>query len=343
MIKIAVDAMGGDYAPNEIVKGVVKARDKFANLEVVVFGDVDKIKPLINSFDRISLVDTKDYLDMGEKDPIAAYRLFKSGQKDYSLFKAINHVKEGHADACVTAGPTQAVVVGGQFILKKMPQMRRMGIAPIIPSLDGKGKLLMDSGANLDIRPEQLNDFAIFASIFVNKVMNRNNPKIGLVNIGVEEGKGREFENIAYESLKNNKEINFIGNVEPKEIFNTEADILLTDGFTGNIVMKSLEGAASGMGQILKREIKSSFVSKIGALFMKKSLNNFKKSLDASEIGGALVMGLNHPLIKAHGNSNANAFYNAIRQALEMVEANVIQEVVQILNVKEVDNGWNSY
>lgn len=334
MIKIAVDAMGGDFAPTEIIGGVLKAIKTFNDVEIVLFGDVDKIGPMVQNVDKITLVDTKHYLDMGETDPIGAYRK----NREHSLFKAIKSVKDGLADACVTAGPTQAVVTGGQLILKKLPQMRRMAIAPIIPSLDGKGKVLMDSGANLDLRPEHLVDYAIFASIFAKKVLKRDNPKVGLINIGSEVGKGRDFENETYELLKANKDINFIGNVEPKELFITKADILVTDGFTGNILMKSVEGAALGMGKILKREINSSFKSKIGALFMRKSLKSFKKSMDASEIGGALLMGLNQPLIKAHGNSNAHAFFNAIRQAKEMVENNVILEVVSILSAKEADD-----
>ena len=338
MIKIAVDAFGGDFAPDEIVKGTLKALEKFSQLEVILVGDVDRIKPLIGNRDRITLVDTKDYLSMGEKDPITAYKQFKSKEKDYSLFKAIQVVKDEKGRCLRHRWPYSSCCCGGQFILKKLPQMRRMGIAPIIPSLDGKGKILMDSGANLDIRPEQLVDFAVFASVFAKKILKKDDPKVGLINIGSEEGKGRSFENEAYEHLKANANIHFIGNVEPKEIFQTEADILVTDGFTGNILMKSLEGTASGMGKMLKREIKSGFWSKIGALLMKKALRNFKKSMDASEIGGALVMGLNYPLIKAHGNSNAHAFYNAIRQAIEMVEGRVIHEVVEVLEAKEVDN-----
>lgn len=332
MIKLAVDGMGGDFAPKPIVEGSIEALKKFANIEITIFGDENKMKPYLVEHDRLTVIHTSSYLDMGIEDPIKAYR----NDKEASLFLAMRYVKDGHADAVVTAGPTQAVVVGGHLILRKMPKMRRVAIAPIIPSYDGRGKILLDSGANVELSSEHLLDFGIYASIVAEKVLKRKNPKVALINIGSEEGKGRSFELESYELLKNNPDINFFGNLEPKEAYVTEADILLTDGFTGNIVMKSMEGTALGLGKVLKREIKSSFRSKIGALFMKKSLTNFKKSLDASEIGGALVIGLNHVLIKAHGNSNSLAFYNAIRQAKEMVENDVINVVNNILENKEV-------
>lgn len=334
MIKLAIDGMGGDFAPEPIIKGSLLAVDKFSNIELTIFGDELKIKPFLKDHPRIKLVHTESYLDMGVEDPIKAYRR----NKNASMFLAMRNVAEGNADAIVTAGPTQAVVVGGHFALKRMPNMRRVAIAPIIPSYDKRGKLLLDSGANVDLRAEHLVDLGIYATIMAKTVLNRENPKLGLINIGTEEGKGRELDIETYDLLKANKNINFIGNVEPKEILTTNADILLTDGFTGNIVMKSLEGAAKGLGMILKDEIKKSFRAKIGALFMKKGLMNFKKSMDASEIGGALVMGLNHVLIKAHGNSNEIAFYNAIRQAKDMVENDVIAEVTKALEEHVIKN-----
>jgi len=214
-----------------------------------------------------------------------------------------------------------------------------VAIAPIIPSFDGKGRILLDSGANVELRPEHLYDFAVYASVVAEKVLKRKNPSVALINIGTEEGKGRELEKETFQLLKQSKDINFYGNLEPKEIFTSEADIFISDGFTANIVMKTMEGTAKGLGMILKREIKSSFTSKIGAVLMRKSLNRFKKSLDASEIGGALLMGLNGVVIKAHGSSNAYAFYNGIRQAKEMVEADVINIVSETLKKREIKEG----
>jgi glycerol-3-phosphate acyltransferase PlsX len=332
MIRIAVDGMGGDFAPEPIVKGTLAALEKFDQVEIVLFGDEDKMKPYLKKHPRLKVIHTPFYLSMGEKDPIKQYRT----NKEMSMFKALQALKDQEVDAVVSAGPTQALVVGGHFIVRRMPSMKRVAIAPIIPSYDRRGRILLDSGANVDFKAEHLRDFAIYASIVAEKVLKRDKPTVALVNIGTEEGKGRELDVETFNLLKNDENINFYGNLEPKEVFTTEADVLLSDGFTGNIVMKTMEGTAKGLGMVLKREIKATFFGKIGALFMRKSLNNFKKSLDASEVGGALLMGLNGIVIKAHGSSNDYAFYNGIRQAKEMVEAEVIKKVTEALEKKEV-------
>lgn len=331
MIKLAIDGMGGDFAPEPIIKGTLLALDKYSNIEITVFGDEEKMAPFLKEHPRLKVVHTTSFLDMGIEDPVFEYR----NNKEHSLFKAMQFVADGHADAVVTAGPTQAVVVGGQLILRKMKGMRRAAIAPIIPSYDRQGKIMLDSGANVDLAPEHILNLAIYASIVAKEVLKRENPKIALINIGTEESKGRPQDRETFELLKNNENINFFGNLEPKEVFTTEADVLVTDGFTGNIVMKTMEGTAMGLGMVLEREIKSKLRNKIGYLFMKPALRAFKKSLDASEIGGALVIGLNHVLIKAHGSSNDFAFFNAIRQAKEMIEKDVINTVGNILNKKD--------
>jgi len=332
MIRLAVDGMGGDNAPAEIVKGTMLALEKFDNIQITLFGDQEKMAPYLKSHPRLEVVHTPYFLEMGEKDPIKQYRT----HKDASMFMAMQHVKDGKSDGFVSAGPTQALVVGGHFIIRRMPAMKRVAICPVIPSYDGRGRLLLDSGANVEFKPEHLLDFAVYATIMAEKVLKREKPTLGLINIGTEDGKGRDFDKETFSLLKSSPDINFVGNIEPKEVFTTQADILLSDGFTANIVMKTMEGTAKGMGMLLKREIKSSLISKIGALFMKKALYNFKKSLDASEIGGALIMGLDNVVIKAQGSSLAYGFYNGIRQAKEMVEANVIQLVSEVLSKKVV-------
>ncbi len=331
MIKIAVDGMGGDFAPEQIVKGTLLALDKFDNITIHIFGDQEKMAPYLKPHDRLKVIHTPHFLDMGEKDPIKQYRT----NKEASMFLAMKAVKDGTCDAIVSAGPTQALVVGGHFIVKRMKQMRRIAIAPIVPSYDGKGRILCDSGANVELRPEHLHDFAVYASIMAEKLLHRKNPQVALINIGSEEGKGRQLDKDTYQLLKESNDVNFYGNLEPKEIYISDADVFLSDGFTSNIVMKSMEGTAKGLGMVLKREIKASFFAKIGALFMRKALTRFKKSLDASEIGGALLMGLNGIVIKAHGSSSDYAFYNGIRQAKEMVEADVINLVSKALEQKE--------
>lgn len=333
MIRLAVDGMGGDYAPEPIVKGTLLALEKFDNIEITLFGDEEKMAPFLKQHPRLHVVHTPHYLEMGEKDPIKQYRQ----NKELSMFMAMQHVKDGFSDAIISAGPTQALVVGGHFIIRRMPQMKRVAIAPIVPSYDQRGRILLDSGANVDFKPEHLVDFAVYASIMAEKVLKRDKPKVALINIGTEDGKGREEDKETFKLLKENPHINFYGNLEPKEIFTTEADILLSDGFTANIVMKTMEGTAKGLGQVLKREIKSSIFATIGALFMRNGLKRFKKSLDASEIGGALLMGFNAVVIKAQGASKTYGFFNGIRQAKEMVEANVIGLVTEALNQKEVE------
>jgi glycerol-3-phosphate acyltransferase PlsX len=331
MIRLAVDGMGGDYAPEPIVKGTLRALEKFENIEVTLFGDEVKMAPFLKQHPRLRVIHTPYYLEMGEKDPIKQYRT----NKELSMFMAMQFVKDGNADAVVSAGPTQALVVGGHFIIRRMPEMKRVAIAPIIPSLDQRGRILLDSGANTDFKPEHLLDYAVYATIMAEKVMKRTKPTVALINIGTEDGKGREFDKETFALLKASPDINFVGNIEPKEVFITDTDILLSDGFTANIVMKTMEGTAKGLGMVLKREIKSSIWATIGALFMKKALYRFKKSLDASEVGGALLMGFSSVVIKAQGASQENGFYNAIRQAKEMVEANVIGLVSEVLSKKE--------
>lgn len=335
MIRLSVDGMGGDFAPKPICEGVMQALRAYQNVHITIFGDEEKMTPFLEKSDRLKVVHTPHFLDMAEKNVLQHYKT----NKEMSMFKAMQYVKDGHADAFVTAGPTQAVVLAGHFIIRRMKHMKRVAIAPIIPSYDGKGRILLDGGANTDFKAEQLVEFGLYASIVVEKVLKRKNPTVALINNGTEDVKGRALDIETYKQLQANPYINFFGNMEGKDVFTSEADVFLTDGFTGNIVMKTMEGTAKGMSLVLKREIKKGLFSMMGALFMRKALKNLKRSLDASEIGGALLMGFDHIVIKAHGSSNAFAFKNAIRQAKEMVEADVIQQVKTTLNeLKEKDN-----
>jgi phosphate acyltransferase len=331
MIRIAVDGMGGDHAPEPIVKGTLLALEKYDNIEIILFGDETKMAPYLKQHPRLKVVHTDQYLEMGEKDPIKQYRTNKSA----SMFMALQSVKDKQAEAVVSAGPTQALVVGGHFIVRRMKSMHRVAIAPIIPSIDGKGRILLDAGANVDFKPEHLLEFSIYASTVAEKVLKREKPTVALINIGTEDSKGRDFDKETFALLKNSPDINFYGNLEPKEVLTTEADVLISDGFTANIVMKTMEGTAKGMGALLKREIKSSIFAIIGALFMRKALKRFKKAMDPSEIGGALLMGLDGVVIKSQGATDAIGLFNGIRQAKEMVEAHVIEIVSKTLSNKE--------
>lgn len=323
MIKIAIDAMGGDNAPVEIVKGCDLALDAYKDIELVLFGDEKQIKSLLKHQDRVTIVNTTEVISMGEKDPVKAIR----SNRDSSMVKALYSAKNGDTSAVVSAGPTQALIVGAHLVIKRMEKMHRVALAPIIPSVDQKGRILLDVGANIELRPEHLLELALYATVVSREYLGVEKPSVVLMNIGTEEGKGRELEKETFKLLKENPQIHFLGNIEGKEILTTEANIVLTDGYTGNVLMKTMEGTAKGMGNMLKEEIKSSLMGKIGYLFMKKNLKRFQKRMDASEIGGAMIFGIKAPVIKAHGSSNAHAFMNAIRQARQFVQNNVVEKV----------------
>ncbi|MFA7376305.1 MAG: phosphate acyltransferase PlsX [Acholeplasmataceae bacterium] len=327
MIKIAVDAMGGDFAPKITVLGAMDAVKQFEDIEITLFGDQDKINDFLIAHPRIKVEQTTQVIDMGEKDPIRAIR----NNKDSSMVRAMYSVKEGQTQALVSAGPTQAIIAGAHLVIKRMPLMHRVALAPIIPSTDGRGRILLDVGANIELRSEHLLELALYATITAKEYLGIKNPKVALINIGSEEGKGRELEKETFQLLKNHPMINFMGNIEGKEVLSTDADIMLTDGYTGNVLMKTVEGTAKAMGSMLKEEIKSSLGGKIGYLFMKKNLKRFSKRLDASEIGGAMIFGIQAPVIKAHGSSSAYAFKNAIAQARLFVKNDVLNQVNEAL------------
>ncbi|MDY0210405.1 MAG: phosphate acyltransferase PlsX [Acholeplasma sp.] len=333
MIKIAIDAMGGDHAPSKIVKGCDIALSKFDDIELVLYGDEKEINQYLKSKDRVKVVHTTQVIDMGVKDPVSAIR----NMKDASLVKAMKSVKEKNEQAVVSAGPTQALIVGAHLIIKRMEKMHRVALAPIIPSLDQKGRILLDVGANIELRPEHMLELAIYATVTAKSYLGIENPSVVLMNIGTEEGKGRELEKETFKRLKESPQIHFLGNIEGKEIMSTKANIILTDGYTGNVLMKTIEGTAKAMGGMLKEEIKASIGGKIGYLFMRKNLKRFQKRMDASEIGGAMIFGINAPVIKAHGSSNAYAFSNAIKQARLFVKNQIVEKVTEALKDVEFE------
>ena len=334
MIKIAVDAMGGDNAPECTVLGAQLAVKKFPDIELTLYGDESKIRKYLKNEERIKIVHTESFIDMGEHDPVRAIR---SNRKSYWVL-AMKSCKEGENQGLVTAGPTQAVIVGAHVIIKRIEQMSRVALCPIIPCVNGSHKLLLDVGANVELRPEHLEELAIYATVAARVIFGVESPRVGLLNIGTEPGKGREVDQQTYERLMANPKVNFIGNVETKEILTADCEILLTDGFTGNMVMKTIEGTAKGTGMMLKKCIKSSFFGIIGSLFMKNSLKKYKSMVSADDVGGAMLCGVNVPLVKAHGSSDAFAFYNGIRRVRELIESNLIQTVVSLLPKKEEEN-----
>ncbi|MBD5390467.1 phosphate acyltransferase PlsX [bacterium] len=331
MVKIAVDANGGDYGVDTTVLGSMMAVRKFKDLEIILYGDKEKIKPLLTDSTRITVVHTSDTISMGEKDPVKAIR----SQKEASLCLAMKACKNGEADACVTSGPTQCVVVGAHLLVRRLPQMERVALCPFVPNLDGRPRLLLDVGANVELKKEHFGSLALFASVVSQEILKVSEPKVGLLNIGSEPGKGREIDKEAYYYLKDLPGIHFYGNVEPTEMINCPCDVVVTDGFSGNICLKTIEGTAKGMATMLKQEIKSSLGGKIGAIFMRKNLNRFKKRMSSKEVGGAMLFGLSKIVVKAHGNSDPTAFFHAIRLTRELVEADIINKVVSKLPKEE--------
>ena len=327
MVKLAIDIMGGDFAPVAIIDGVKLALNKFDDLELVLFGDEEIIKKHLPSHPRVSIIHAPDKIDMGEKDPIGEIRR----NRNTSLVKAFQAVKNKEVDGAVTAGPTQGTIAAAHLIIRRIPGMKRVALCPILPNLGGKQRLLLDVGANLELRSEHLLQIAQYASLFVREVWGIQKPIVGLMNIGTEPGKGRELEKETFDLLQNDDNITFAGNIEGKELFSTPCDILVTDGFTGNMIMKTSEGVAKAVGVFFKQEINKGLRAKIGYLFLKPVFKSFKKQLSPDEVGGAHLFGVDGVVVKAHGSSDAYAFSNAIKQARHVVLGNVIEKMKKII------------
>ncbi len=327
MIRIGVDANGGDFGVETTVPAAMMAVKEFKDVEIVLYGDEEKIKPLLTNSERIKVVHTAVTLDMGEHDPLNAVR----NHKDSSLCMAMYAAKNGEVDGVVTSGPTQCVVMGAHIIIRRLKEMERVALCPIVPNFDGNPRLILDVGANVELKKEHLGEFAIFASVAAKEVLGIKNPTVGMLNIGSEPGKGREFDKEAYEYLSGLKEINFKGNVEPDEVIDCPTNIVVCDGYVGNICIKTLEGTAKTMGRMLKQEVGHN----LAALFLKKNFKRFKKRMDSSEVGGAMIFGIGKPVVKAHGNSKPYAYFNAIAQVKKMVETELIGKVINALPKKE--------
>ncbi len=331
-MRLAIDAMGGDNAPNATLEGVYEAIEAFEDLSVTIVGDEEKIKPLLKgSKDRISILHTEEYIS-SEDQPVRAVRR----KKKASMVLAVNEVKEGRADAAISAGNTGALMAAGLLYIGRIDGIERPGLAPTLPTIDEEGFVLLDVGANMDAKPEHLLQYAHMGSVYAQKVRGVPNPRVGLLNIGTEEGKGNELSKQAF-SLLQNSGLNFVGNVESRDILSNEADVVVCDGFSGNLVLKTIEGTALTMFKMLKQELTSSFTSKMAAGVLKPKLKNLRTKLDYSEYGGAGLFGLKAPVIKAHGSSNGRAVFSAIKQARMMVTGNVVTAIQTSLVKQEGD------
>lgn len=332
-LKIAIDVMGGDHAPEAPIKGVLQALEELPDIQFLLVGNEHEITKHIQANERISIIHTEEIIEPDD-EPVRAVRT----KKNASMVLAINEVKDGRADACISAGNTGALMATGLLRIGRLKGIDRPALAPTLPTMDGKGFLLLDAGANVDPKPVHLLHYAIMGSIYAQDVRKIDAPKVGLLNVGTEEGKGNELTKAAYELLKT-APIHFIGNIEARDLLDGVADVAITDGFSGNLVLKTLEGTGIGLLSLLKQELTSSFTAKLATFFLKDSLLGLKKKMDYSEYGGAALFGLKAPIVKAHGSSNEIAFMHAIRQTKEMIEKNVIthmEEKIQQLNLERV-------
>lgn len=323
-MKIVVDCMGGDNAPYSTVEGIVDAIKEF-NIDVIATGDKNVLEENFSKYEfdktKLEIIHTSEII-LNEDKPVKAIR----SKKDSSMVVALNLVKEGKADAIVSAGNTGALLAGGLFVLGRIKGIDRPALCTFLPNKEGMS-ILLDAGANADCKPRNLLEFGVMGSVYASKILNLDNPKVAIVNVGQEEGKGNELTKKSYDLLKLNEDINFIGNVEARDISYGYTDVVVCDGFTGNVVLKVTEGVAMSVFSMLKDTFLINMKTKIAAMFLKDDLKNLKKNLDYSEYGGAPLLGVNGGLIKAHGSSNSKAIKNAIKQGIHFANGNVINEI----------------
>lgn len=335
MIKIAVDAMGGDNAPSEIVKGAVEAVSERLDITVCLTGQEDIIKKELEKYtykkEQIEIVPASEVIETGEP-PVNAIRK----KKDSSIVVGMNLVKCGEADGFVSAGSSGAILVGGQVIVGRIKGVERPPLAPLIPTEKGFS-LLIDCGANVDARPSHLVQFAQMGSIYMEHVMGVKRPRVAIVNIGAEEEKGNALVKEAFPLLKECPWINFIGSIEAREIPHGGADVIVCEAFVGNVILKLYEGVGATMISMIKKGMMSSLRSKIGALLIKPALKSTLKSFDASQYGGAPLLGLKGLVVKTHGSSKANEVKNSIIQCIAFKEQAISEKIGQCLSPKEED------
>ncbi len=330
-MRIVVDAFGGDNAPLEIIKGSAMAEKEYG-VHIILCGDEATIKKCIEEnnivFNDLEIVHTTDVISMHD-EPTS---LLKE-HKESSMAVAFKVLADGKADAFVSAGSTGAVVVGGTFIVKRIKGIKRPALAAILPSPDSR-YMLMDVGANAECRPEMLHQFCVMASTYLTKVEGIDNPTIGLLNIGTEDTKGTELQKEAYKLLKNS-DLNFIGNVESRDLPKGVCDAVISDGYTGNIALKLIEGTVSTLFSMLKPVFLKNILTKLSYLTLKSGLRGIKNKMNPSEVGGAPLLGTKKPVFKAHGSSDAVAFKNAIHKAALFAENGVIPIIEQAFSEKE--------
>lgn len=332
--RVAVDAMGGDNAPSEIVKGAVDAIKRNESIEVTLVGDEIAIKNELQKYDsvpkdRLSILPTTEVIETAEH-PVNAIKK----KKDSSMVVGLKEVKLQHADAFVSSGNSGALLVGGQLVAGRIKGIQRAPFAPLIPTEKGVS-LVLDCGANVDARADHLVQFARMGSIYMEHVMGVKNPKVAIVNIGAEEEKGNALVKETFPLLKACDDINFVGSVEARDIPKGDVDVIVCEAFVGNVILKLYEGLASTLVRVIKKGLLSTFVSKIGAALALPALKKTLKSFDASEYGGAPLLGLNGLVVKAHGSATSKEIANAIEQCVTFKEQKITEKISNILNKDE--------
>ncbi len=322
-MKIGFDAMGGDHAPFETVKGAVEALE-IVEGEIILFGDETKIEQELSKYQydkqRISIFHTTEVIENDDK-PVKAIK----GKADSSMVVGLKKLRKNEIDAFVSAGNTGALLAGGLLKVGRIKGIGRPALCTIYPTMSG-ASVLVDAGANAEVKSRNLIEFAYMGSLYAERVIGISNPKVALVNIGAEETKGTSLYIETHQMLKDT-DLNFVGNVEGRDVPSGKVDVIVADGFTGNIILKLTEGVALSIVGELKNQIMKNALGKIGGLLLKKNLSAFKRQLDYSEYGGAPLLGVNGLVVKAHGSSNAKAFKNAIKYAAIGVQTNLVSEI----------------
>ena len=333
-MKIILDGMGGDNAPFSVVEGAVLASRETQH-HICIIGQEELIIPELKKYKYESeknSVRNATQVISNDDAPVRAVR----SKKDSSIVKGINMVKNGEGDIFISAGSTGALLAGGLFILGRIQGIDRPALASVYPIVGGIPSLLVDAGANADCKPNNLLEFGIMGNIYMEKVIGRKDPKVGLVNIGAEAAKGSTLTKAAYDLLEQSH-LNFIGNVEAREVPKGACDVIVTDGFTGNVLLKLTEGLAWNILQVIKKKFTDGVKAKLGAALLIDKMTELKQEFDYSEYGGAPILGVRGPIVKMHGSSNANAVKNTILKGIPYVSENVVDTIQNsVLEIEEI-------